>query len=1050
MKQRLLLTVIYFFAGVALFGQPYCDVRTFTVRDGLPASIVSGFSQASNGLMWFSTWNGLCYYDGYRFTSFRSEPGEEEVLTTNRIMMTRQSKAGDMWMYTYDRRAYLFDTKTCRFIDVNRIISEKTGHGVSVRTLYPLANGFTWLVTNQGGASYRLDDERIKNGEGIEVYSVENGNLKHNIINKVQLDSQGREWVFTTQGVNMLRGTLNSDVVFEHRLEMGADNYLATNDGKLFFLPAGESRPKVVELPSGVTEIRQLLAFDSTKFLLATDVGVVEYDVTRQQGKVYPIQNPSQPSSLVVRMFVDSKKRVWAYTDGPGVSMINVATGKVKWYTAEAKRDIERTVHNGELFHEDGIGTVWLAPKGGTFSYYCESEDCLNPYVLKSQNLGTDFPVIEKFYSDNEKNLWFTGTRDINLVNFKYHHFKHTSVGTNQEVRALLLDKGGRTWVGTTDGLLMVYDRSNSLIGYVSKGGGIQKSPTRFSDRIYSLAEDSKRRVWVGTKGKGIHLLDSAAREQRHFLPDAEDEFALGSGNVYSFHVDNHDRMWIGTYDNALQLVEEKDGQFRFINSNNLLTGFPVDRCKNVRRITQAADSIIILSTSGGVVTFSNNFTSPSDIRFFVSPHVAGNPRSLMANDVMQTVVTRSGEILSITLGGGIQRLASEELLRDSMEFDKLPGVNLSEGIIQSAIEDNNGNIWLQREKGIDCYDLATNSVTKYGPGNIGMNVELTEAKPAHDAETDAIIVAARGAFLRFNPVKLTKSTYCPRVEFTNVLYHGDNRPTPIIGRSVLDIDRNHRNFTIYFSAIEYADKYLVKYAYKLEGVDETWNYVDANGVSFSRIPPGDHRLLVKSTNSDGVWVDNVAALDIHVTPTFWETIWAKVLMVAVIVVLVFYSRYAYRLFRYRLIKHLRARWEARRIEEAKYLLEPPTIADDDAAMMEELMVYLEKRFGDSELKIDDLAAHVNMGRSLFNSKIKDIVGMTPLDFLRQLRLQRAEELILRSDYTFSQISYMVGFTDPKYFSKCFKKEKGMTPSECRMKANRKGAEAEVEEFEEE
>lgn len=49
--------------------------------------------------------------------------------------------------------------------------------------------------------------------------------------------------------------------------------------------------------------------------------------------------------------------------------------------------------------------------------------------------------------------------------------------------------------------------------------------------------------------------------------------------------------------------------------------------------------------------------------------------------------------------------------------------------------------------------------------------------------------------------------------------------------------------------------------------------------------------------------------------------------------------------------------------------------------------------------------------------------------------MQRAEELIVKSNYNFSQIAYMVGFSDPKYFTKCFKKDKGMTPSEYRERA---------------
>ena len=118
------------------------------------------------------------------------------------------------------------------------------------------------------------------------------------------------------------------------------------------------------------------------------------------------------------------------------------------------------------------------------------------------------------------------------------------------------------------------------------------------------------------------------------------------------------------------------------------------------------------------------------------------------------------------------------------------------------------------------------------------------------------------------------------------------------------------------------------------------------------------------------------------------------------------------------------------------YRLESPTIVDEDQEMMQRLLKFLDTRIGDENLKIEELAEAVNMGRTVFYGKIKALVGMSPSDFLRRLRLQRAQELIANSRMSFSQIAFAVGFSDPKYFTKCFKKETGMTPSEFRSKAH--------------
>ena len=119
-----------------------------------------------------------------------------------------------------------------------------------------------------------------------------------------------------------------------------------------------------------------------------------------------------------------------------------------------------------------------------------------------------------------------------------------------------------------------------------------------------------------------------------------------------------------------------------------------------------------------------------------------------------------------------------------------------------------------------------------------------------------------------------------------------------------------------------------------------------------------------------------------------------------------------------------------------EYRLESPSITDADQEMMAKLLKYIETRISDENLKIEDLADAVNMGRTVFYGKIKALVGMSPSDFVRKLRMQRAEELVVRSKLNFSQIAYNVGFSDPKYFTKCFKKETGMTPSEYRQKSN--------------
>ena len=116
--------------------------------------------------------------------------------------------------------------------------------------------------------------------------------------------------------------------------------------------------------------------------------------------------------------------------------------------------------------------------------------------------------------------------------------------------------------------------------------------------------------------------------------------------------------------------------------------------------------------------------------------------------------------------------------------------------------------------------------------------------------------------------------------------------------------------------------------------------------------------------------------------------------------------------------------------------LKETKIVDSDKDMMDQLLEYIEEHLADSELKIEDLAAAVCLGRSVFYNKVKSIVGMSPVELLRHIRIKHAEDMVSKSNEPFSQIAYAVGFSDARYFGKCFKKETGLTPSEYRDRSS--------------
>lgn len=102
---------------------------------------------------------------------------------------------------------------------------------------------------------------------------------------------------------------------------------------------------------------------------------------------------------------------------------------------------------------------------------------------------------------------------------------------------------------------------------------------------------------------------------------------------------------------------------------------------------------------------------------------------------------------------------------------------------------------------------------------------------------------------------------------------------------------------------------------------------------------------------------------------------------------------------------------------------------EQDKAFADKLASIIDNEIGNSAFTIDRFAEIVGMGRTAFFRKVKGVTGYTPNEYIRIMRMKRAAELLLHGELTVSEISYKVGIDDPLYFSKCFKKQFGVSPS---------------------
>jgi YesN/AraC family two-component response regulator len=111
-----------------------------------------------------------------------------------------------------------------------------------------------------------------------------------------------------------------------------------------------------------------------------------------------------------------------------------------------------------------------------------------------------------------------------------------------------------------------------------------------------------------------------------------------------------------------------------------------------------------------------------------------------------------------------------------------------------------------------------------------------------------------------------------------------------------------------------------------------------------------------------------------------------------------------------------------------------PHVVDDRNAADEKFLhtIYdlLKSNLDKSDFNINELAEVLNMSRTLVYKKVKMLTGLSPVEYIRSLRMQEAAKLLRTQQYKIFEVVYMVGFSDLKYFRKCFAKEFGVSPSD--------------------
>lgn len=636
---------------------------------------------------------------------------------------------------------------------------------------------------------------------------------------------------------------------------------------------------------------------------------------------------------------------------------------------------------------------------------------------------------------DSQKGIWIYSYRGLERISIVPAIIRPETLGSDSEevISAVYTDKRGRLWSADKNGYVRVKG-NDGTVAFLGADGSIQTDSVRFGRSAYCFYEDSKGCVWIGCKPDGLFRLTPYAGgfNLSHFMPETGDPYSINCENIYDIAEDNRHRIVVATYGGGLNIGEQMaDGRMRFINCNNLLKTFPKSGVKS-RCLWITAEGTALIGTNDGLYTVSLN-QDYGRMHFYVNQRRPDTPSSISSNYVMEILRTGKGELFVATSGGGTEKVLSDNLLSDNIEFRHY---SVKEGISsdmnQTLTEAPDGTLWIISMGSISLLNTATGIATNYWRMLTEAGEVFTEATPARLADGRMVLGTTRG-ILTLSQQQMAKSSFIPPIVFDC--------------EQEVWLSADEQNFNIRFAALDYNKNEDIIYTYRLEGVDSQWRYTRNNELNYVKLSPGTYKLHIKSTNGDGVWVDNEVVITLHRAAYFNETPLAWMLYGLLLAILFFAVWFIVRYIRTlkRELKHeqLTSKQQLEVLgDRIKELLsisesvqevheEDDQLNSEDRQFTQRLKAYVEDNIDNADLAVIDIANAMNVSRTVLFIRMKHIFGCSPNNYVLNTRINYAKRLLMQGGgVRVSEVAFKSGFSDPKYFSRCFKKLTGCLPRE--------------------
>lgn len=718
------------------------------------------------------------------------------------------------------------------------------------------------------------------------------------------------------------------------------------------------------------------------------------------------------------------------------------------------------------------LDSVMPLPKFGAFGYLWQGDSLLwlkdfySLYIFDARNKTFRYdyaqriqnPEILRFIGENGDSLTHA---IINQNDSLREYFEKLVEGTDLEgswMQTVCRDHQGGLWMGTRQGGIL-YERPPHPMATVSQlqnddvplkvaelspgkllvGGlrglyiydcasqSIERTLVKGNLSCTDITTDSKGQIWVSS-GLGLYCYDNGSLT----LYDGHNTKGLLHSKIRFALPLNGERLLVCNLQNELGIFYPKKKFFSRLNTKlpelssyrTMVAACQLNRPELIAVCTQNGffvldvkkEKVQQIESLKDVARYSHKFTS---IHYDKRNRVwLGTPAGLL---FLQPEAS----------GYAVKRLTKE---------DGLPNNS-----IQSITEDIRGNLWVGTAMGVCRVNVTNDGMVYILPlwTDDGLpRIELTERGICPTSDGFVYFTSDAG-LISLKSEDFNQQQPPQRVEIVDV---------QVMGKSFVPIATNlefkyyDNNIVIKFSTLNYATPETTMYRFRLVGVEDKWNYGSGKegllSTAYYALHPDTYTFEVQARIGVGEW-GPLTTLELTVNPPWWLTWWAKLIYLLMVLAVVSAAIHFYLKKRKHKLEReneekinrlFELRDEARRQFALSADIDPDKVASlsEDEELATRMMSAITRNIDNPDYTVDMLASDVAMSRASLYKKSSTMLGITPNDFMRNVRLKQAETLLSDSSMPISEVAERVGFSTSRYFSQCFRQMYGVTPSEYR------------------